>query len=161
MMKKIIIIAVIAIVAAVGIWLLVPRHDKLEQTVRCYDIYAVSGYSEADDGALEGKADYVDIECDFEVTYSIVVKPSIKGKVKIDGIEYNLNSQNVSIDKNWIPATVSAEDQTFIYLSPDRKNIMLFDTKRKEKSVYWVGADNSLGELKKAAEAFDLEYQII
>lgn len=153
-MKTIIVIAVIAVVIGVGLWLIFPRSVKWERTVRCYDAFGFLDHTAASFSEIE----YVDVECDFEIKYSYAVKAFIEGTVKIDGVEHTLNSGNVSIDKDWIPATVSVEDHTIVYLSADKKHIMLFDTKRKEGSAYWIGAEENSDDLKDAADSFDMGY---
>lgn len=153
-MKTIIVIAVIAVVIGVGLWLIFPRSVKWERTVRCYDMVGLTEHT----GASLSEIEYVDVECNFEARYSYVYKGGLKGTVKIDGVEHTLNSGNVSIDKDWIPATVSVEDHTIVYLSADKKHIMLFDTKRKEGSAYWIGAEENSDDLKDAADSFDMGY---
>lgn len=154
MAKKIIIIAVIAVVVAVGVWLVFPRSDKWEKTLRCYGSTQAYDSEKSDDTSLKELSDYVDVECSFEVTYSFVIKPSITGTVNIGGEEFKLNSQTATSGNGWIPAVVSSEDQTFIYLSSDRKNFMLFDNGISKDNSFWVAAEDNFGNLKKAAESF-------
>lgn len=154
MAKKFIIVAAIVVSAIVGLWLIFPRSVKWERTVRCYDAFGFLDHMDASLSEIE----YVDVECDFEIKYSYAVKAFIEGTVKIDGVEYTLNSGNVSIDKDWIPATVSFEAQTFLYLSSDKKHIMFWDTRRKKGSTYWIGAEENWDSIMEAAESFDLGY---
>lgn len=154
-MKTIIVIAVIAVVIGVGLWFIFPRSVKWERTVRCYDAFGFLDHTDASLSEIE----YVDVECDFEIKYSYAVKAFIEGTVKIDGVEHTLNSGNVSIEnEDWIPATVSFEAQTFLYLSSDKKHIMLWDTHRKKGSTYWIGAEENWDAIMEAAESFDLGY---
>lgn len=151
-MKKIIIIAVIAIGVGVGLWLFIPRHSSIENTIRCYALNGVD-FSMSDDTGLDETVDFKDVECNLEINHSIVFGTRLYGTVKIDGIEYDVDSRNCSIYNDWTGALLSFNDQTYIYLSSDRNHIMLNDS-REEGKVYWVGADSNMGELKEACKAF-------
>ena len=155
-MKKVIIIAIISVVIGVGLWLFIPRHSRMENTIRCYDLNGVD-FSLSDDTKLDEAVDFQDVECDLEINHSIVFGTRLYGTVKIDEIEYDVDSRNNSIYNDWTGALLSFNDQTYIYLSSDRNHIMLQDS-REEGKVYWVGAEGNMSELKEACRAFGFNY---
>lgn len=154
-MKKIIIAIVITVIVGITLWLFIPRRSRIENTIRCYDLNGVD-FSLSDDTCLEEIADYKNIECSLEINYSLVFGTRLEGTVKIDGTEYNADSRNFNTDNDWIGALLSFDDRISLYLSSDRNYIMLQDAE-KEK-CYWVGAEDNMGELKKACKSFGLNY---
>lgn len=151
-MKKVVVIAIIAVVIGVGLWLFIPRRSRMENTIRCYDLNGVD-FSLSDDTKLDETVVFKDVECNLEINHSLVFGTRLNGTVKIDDTEYDVDSRNFSIDNGWTGALLSFDDQINIFLSSDRNHIMLQDS-REEGKCYWVGADGNMREFKEACKAF-------
>lgn len=95
------------------------------------------------------------MECDLEINHSLVFSTRLYGTVKVDDIEYDVDSRNFSTNNGWTGALLSFNDHINIFLSFDRDHIMLQDS-REEGKCYWVGADSNMGEFKEACKGFGL-----
>ncbi len=166
-MKKIILIASAALILFALIFCLVPRTTVWEGNVRCYNLNGVD-LSLSDDTGLEGMTDYIDLQCDFNVSgplFPAALKGS-SGTVKFNDTEYKLSSVNIETDNNWISMSLSGKEFEMnkqLYVSPNEKYILLFcpkELEKEESAAYWIGPCRNLEDLKTALKDFGLDYDI-
>lgn len=162
--KKILIISVSAliIVIALLIFCLAPRTSVWDDNVRCYSINGAD-LSLSDDTSLEEMAEYIDVQCDFNVSGPLFPS-SLKGAdgtVSFEGAKYRVTSTTAEADRNWLPMSLygeSLEMDKLMYISPNGKYIMLFYPKESEDgnsdAVYWIGCCDNVGEMREALKDF-------
>lgn len=163
MKKGIIIFAVIALAIGAALFCLIPRNDPWQGTVRCYNT-AGADFSLPEDTRLDEVLDYVDIECDFAVSHSLVYT-MVRGTLGINGRKYDISGKSGDA-----PISVRGTLATFhmgsrvedmlndVYISPNFKYMMLwYGENPEERFDILIGGCETVGELKEAVENYGME----